>query len=103
MGKNTEGSPVDRSLFVYAGPKPRTREEAILMLADSHEASAKSLKNLTADSIDDLVERIVGGKITDGQLEDAALTFGELARCKASFKATLKNIHHVRIEYPSAT
>lgn len=98
--QNTEGGANDRSLFQYAGPRPRTREEVILMLADSLEATSKSLKTHTNESIDELVERIVADKVAHGQLKDSDLTFGELERCKSSFKATLKSMHHVRIEYP---
>lgn len=90
----------DRHLFQYPGPKPRTREEAILMLADSLEATSKVLKNPDSVSINDLVERIVGDKIAQGQLDDCDLTFSDIGKCKASFKKTLNNIHHVRIEYP---
>ena len=64
------------------------------------EATSKSLKNPSNDSIDELVERIVADKVAHGQLQDSDLTFGELETCKKSFKATLKSIHHVRIEYP---
>ena len=98
--QNTEGGTNDRSQFQYAGPRPRTREEVILMLADSLEATSKSLKNPSNDSIDELVERIIADKVAHGQLQDSDMTFGELEKCKASFKATLKSIHHVRIEYP---
>jgi cyclic-di-AMP phosphodiesterase PgpH len=92
----------ERTKFVYNGPKPTTREETILMLADSLEAAAKSMKMPTSESIDNLVTNIIDSKIKQGQLEQSALTFNELERCKASFKKTLKSIHHVRIEYPSA-
>jgi cyclic-di-AMP phosphodiesterase PgpH len=92
---------IERLKFTYAGPKPKTREETILMLADSLEAAAKSLKSPTSEGIDNLVGKIVDHKISQGQLSDSALTFNELELCKASFKKTLKSIHHVRIEYPS--
>jgi cyclic-di-AMP phosphodiesterase PgpH len=98
--QNTEGGQNDRKEFQYAGPRPRTREEVILMLADSLEATSKSLKSPTNESIDELVERIVADKVAHGQLQDSDMTFNELEKCKASFKATLKSIHHVRIEYP---
>ncbi len=91
----------ERAKFVYKGSKPITREETILMLADSLEAAAKSMKIPTSDSIDSLVSSIIDNKIKQGQLEQSALTFNELERCKESFKKTLKSIHHVRIEYPS--
>ncbi len=91
----------ERAKFMYNGPKPTSREETILMLADSLEAAAKSLKTPTSESIDSLVSSIIDNKIKQGQLEESALTFNELELCKASFKKTLKSIHHVRIEYPS--
>jgi cyclic-di-AMP phosphodiesterase PgpH len=111
--KNTELNPIKTELissnseaielakFTYSGPKPKTREETILMLADSLEAAAKSMKNPTSESIDNLVIKIIDHKISQGQLSESALTFNELDLCKASFKKTLKSIHHVRIEYPS--
>ncbi len=92
---------IERAKFVYNGPKPTTREETILMLADSLEAAAKSMKIPTSDGIDNLVSSIIDNKIKQGQLEQSALTFNELERCKESFKKTLKSIHHVRIEYPT--
>ncbi len=91
----------DKSHFQYPGPKPKTKEESILMLADSLEASSKSLKNPDNKAIDDLVERIISDKISQGQLQNSPLSFDDLEKCKLSFKQTLKNIHHVRIEYPS--
>jgi cyclic-di-AMP phosphodiesterase PgpH len=90
----------DKPLFQYPGPKPKTKEETILMLADSLEASSKSLKNPDADAIDGWVDKIVGDKIREGQLEESQLTFHELELCKNSFKQTLKSIHHVRVAYP---
>ena len=99
---DTEGYANEIALFQYPGPRPHTREQVILMLADSLEATAKSLKNPDNDNIDDLVERIVAEKIAQGQLQDSDLTFNELEKCKASFKTTLKSMHHVRIEYPTA-
>jgi cyclic-di-AMP phosphodiesterase PgpH len=98
--QSTEGGSNDRAQFQYVGPRPRSREEVILMLSDSLEATSKSLKTHTNESIDALVERIVSDKISHGQLQDSELTFNELEKCKVSFKATLKSIHHVRIEYP---
>lgn len=90
----------DESLFRYPGPKPRSKEEGIVMLADSIEASSKSLKNPTGRDIDQLVDKIIEGKITHGQLEDCNLSFKELEVCKDTFKTLLRSIYHVRIEYP---
>ena len=99
--REIKGGEKDKAQFQYPGPKPSTKEQSILMLADSLEATSKILKQPDNRSIDDLVERIVGDKIGQGQLSNSALSFADLEKCKASFKQTLKNIHHVRIEYPT--
>jgi len=91
---------VDESQFRYPGPRPRSKEEAILMMADSIEAACKSLKNPTAEDLDELVDKIISGKITQGQLERSTISFRELEQCKRVFKKTMKSVHHVRIEYP---
>ncbi len=101
--KHIEENPdkeVDEKLFRYPGPKPKTKEEAILMVADSIEAASKSLKNPTEQSINDLVHNIIAGKIGQGQFADSNLSFSELETCKEVFKKLLKSIYHVRIEYP---
>ena len=99
--KEVKGGEKDRTPFQYPGPKPTTKEQSILMLADSLEATSKILKQPDNRSIDELVERIIADKIAQGQLSNSALSFDDLEKCKASFKQTLKNIHHVRIEYPT--
>lgn len=91
---------VDEALFRYPGPKPRSKEETILMMADSIEAACKSLKSPTEAMIDETIEKIVSGKITQGQLQDSRLTFKELEMCKREFKKIMKSVHHTRIEYP---
>jgi putative nucleotidyltransferase with HDIG domain len=91
----------DETLFRYPGPKPWTREQAILMLADSIEAASKSLKNPTGKDIDDLVEKIINYKIGEDQLSDANITFKELKQCEETFKTTLRSMYHIRVEYPT--
>ena len=91
----------DESLFRYPGPKPSTKEQTILMLADSIEAASKSLKSPTGQDIDQLVDKIVDYKISEGQLEESALTFEELHLCTDVFKKLLRSIYHVRVEYPT--
>ena len=91
---------VDESLFRYPGPKPSSKEQSILMLADSLEASSKSLKNPTAEDIDKLADQVIAGKLAAGQMDDSAMTFREFKICTEIFKKTLKNIHHIRVEYP---
>ena len=91
---------VDEHDFQYPGPKPRSKEETILMLADSIEAACKSLKNPTEEGLWSLIDKIISGKITMGQLEHSNMSFKELEECKAVFKQMMKSVHHVRIEYP---
>lgn len=89
--------------FRYPGPKPSTREETILMLADSLEASARSMVNPTEQEIDEQVEKIIAGKIALGQLSESQLSFDELEMCKAVFQSRIRSIHHIRLEYPGDT
>ena len=91
---------VDEAQFRYPGPKPSTKEQAILMLADSIEAASKSLKNPSEEELFSFIDKIAQGKINQGQLDDANLTFKELNECITVFKAILKSVYHVRVEYP---
>jgi putative nucleotidyltransferase with HDIG domain len=91
---------IDESFFTYPGPSPFTKEQTILMMADSIEAASKSLKNPTGDDIGTLVDNIIKGKIANGQFLNSPLSFEELEICKKVFKTTLWSIHHVRIQYP---
>jgi cyclic-di-AMP phosphodiesterase PgpH len=86
--------------FSYSGPCPSSREEAILMIADSLEAASRSLSNPTATDIDNLVDNIIRGKIANAQLFNTNLSFKELETIKVIFKQLLKTIRHARIEYP---
>lgn len=98
--KENPGKEFDETLFRYPGPRPSTKEQTILMIADSLEAASKSLKSPNEQDIDELVEKIIAFKITNGQLENSEMTFAELETCKAEFKKLLKSIYHIRIEYP---
>jgi putative nucleotidyltransferase with HDIG domain len=93
-------SEIDESLFRYPGPRPQTKEQTIMMMADSIEAACKSLKNPTVEDLDGLIEKIIAGKIQHGQLEESNLTFQELETCKEVFKQLMRSVYHVRIEYP---
>lgn len=90
----------DETLFVYPGPLPKSKEETILMMADSVEAACKSLKNPTEKNLMDLIDKVIEGKITHGQLEESEMNFKELEACRQVFKQVMKSVHHVRIEYP---
>ncbi len=91
---------VDDSKFSYPGPKPFTKEMAILMMADSVEAASRSLKTVDHDSISSLVEQIIDSQFEEGQFNDSPITLVEINRIKEIFKKRLSNIYHVRIEYP---
>lgn len=90
---------LDDSLFTYPGPKPFSKETAILMMADASEASARSLKNPTSDNLDDLIESVINKQISSEQFVNADITFKEITQLKKLFKNKLVNIHHARIEY----
>lgn len=91
---------IDEQLFRYPGPKPVSKEETILMLADSIEAACKSLKEPSEDKLNELIDKIISGKIQHGQLEESTMTFQELVLVKSILKKVMKSVHHVRIEYP---
>jgi putative nucleotidyltransferase with HDIG domain len=86
--------------FAYPGPKPFSKETAVVMMADAVEASSRSLDNYTEESISELVERILYIQEQDGQYAGAPLTFKNISDIKDVFKKRLSNIYHVRIAYP---
>ena len=86
--------------FSYPGPKPFSKETAVIMMADAVEASSRSLIKHTEESISELVERIVYLQEQDGQFSDIPITFKDISDIKSAFKKRLSNIHHVRIAYP---
>lgn len=91
---------VDESKFTYPGPNPYTKEQAILMMADSVEAASRSLPEYTEESISNLVDRIIDGQVTDGNFRDCPITFRDIAIAKNVFKERLKTVYHTRISYP---
>lgn len=97
--KNSPEKFVDENIFRYPGPIPFSKETGVLMLADSVEAASRSLKNPDAQSIDDLVERIINYKLEQNQLDDCDLTLKDLETIKLIFKTMLMSIYHVRIDY----
>jgi cyclic-di-AMP phosphodiesterase PgpH len=86
--------------FSYPGPKPFSKETAIVMMADAVEASSRSLARYTEENISDLVDKIILGQEQDGQYSDAPLTFKDISDVKNTFKKRLSNIYHIRIAYP---
>ncbi len=94
------GNVFAESNFHYPGPIPFSKETAILMMCDSVEAASKSIKEPSSQAFDDLVEKIVNKQMDDGQFMNADITFKELQTIKKVLKKKLKNIYHLRIEYP---
>jgi len=91
---------IHADLFRYPGPKPFSKETAILMMCDSVEAASKSLKNPTSTKIDAFVENIINKQIEEEQFLNANITFKEIESIKKVLKHKLANIYHLRIEYP---
>jgi putative nucleotidyltransferase with HDIG domain len=91
---------VNERPFRHAGPKPQSREAAILMLADSVEASVRSLKQPDEAQIRAMVDRITKERLEDGQFDECDLTLRDLGRIREAFVAQLLGMYHRRIEYP---
>jgi hypothetical protein len=98
--ENDRTETVTEEEFRYEGPKPRTREAAIVMLADSGEAAVRSLQNPTQGRVEGLVRKIIKDKLNDGQLEECDLTFRDLNVIATAFVRVLSGIFHNRVEYP---
>ena len=98
--KNSPEKFIDENIFRYPGPIPFSKETGVLMLADSVEAASRSLKNPDAQSISDLVERIIDYKLEQNQLDNCDLTLKDLETIKLIFKTMLMSIYHVRVDYP---
>jgi putative nucleotidyltransferase with HDIG domain len=94
------GEKIDESRFRYDGPRPRTRETGIVLLADSIEAASAAVRPNTAEDIDTLVNKIIDDHLRDGQLDDSGLTLGDIRTLRDSFINTLKGRFHVRVRYP---
>lgn len=93
-------SEVDESDFRYPGPKPETKETAIVCICDSVEPAVRSLPDPTPEKIDSIVSSIISGKISDGQLDNSPLTLKELKTIQHTICDSLKGIFHSRIQYP---
>jgi putative nucleotidyltransferase with HDIG domain len=90
----------DLKVFNYPGPKPFSRETAVVMMADSVEAASRALKNITLETINELVETIINYQQIEEQFNEADITFKDISIIKEVFKKKLQNIYHARIEYP---
>ncbi|MCX7642726.1 MAG: HDIG domain-containing protein [Armatimonadetes bacterium] len=90
----------EENRYRYKGPKPRTKESAIIMLADSVEAAVRALSNSDLKAIEQVIEEVIASKLEDGQLEESPLSFRDLTEIKRAFLDTFRSIYHQRIEYP---
>lgn len=90
----------DEIEYRYPGPKPQTREAAILMICDAVESAARALSDPTPARLEALVQTIVNKRLLDGQFEDCEITLRDLSRIAESVARTLSGIHHTRIDYP---
>ena len=91
---------IDESVFSYAGPNPFTREQAILMMADTVEAASRSLTEYTEENISNLVNTLIDGQVSDGFYTDCPITFHDINVAKQVLTERLKVIYHTRISYP---
>ena len=93
--------PVDDLLFTYPGPNPFTREQAILMMADTVEAASRSMNEYTEQAIRDLVNRLIDTQVSEGYFKECPITFRDIQYAKTVLIEKLKTIYHTRISYPS--
>ncbi len=98
--KKLYGDDVDISAFRYEGPRPLTKEAAVVMLADTIEAATRTLPNPSPEKMEQLIRKLVRDKMNDGQLNDSSLTFSDLERICSAFSTVLTGVFHERIEYP---
>ncbi len=98
--QNSEDEEIDDSQFTYPGPKPFSKEMAVLMMADSVEAASRSYSNVNEKVINNLVDTIIDAQLKDGQFENVDVTFRDITIIKGIFKKKLQNFYHARIKYP---
>ncbi len=93
--------PIDQSLYCYPGPKPQSRETALVMIADVVEASSRAMQNPTPAKLQALVQAVINGVFSDGQLDECDLTLRDLNQIGKAFFQVLGGIYHSRPEYPA--
>ncbi len=100
---DAESAVPDDFEYRYPGPRPRTREAAILMIADASESAARSIGEPTPAKIESLVREIANRRLRDGQFDDCELTLKDLAAIVESISRSLISMHHARVQYPGPT
>lgn len=96
------GGAVNENTFRYPGPKPQSKETALLMLADGCEATVRSARPTSLEEIDAIVRKVIADRVSQGQLDECGLTLQDLDKVRASFVTTLKGTFHPRLKYPEA-
>ncbi|MBQ0128172.1 MAG: HDIG domain-containing protein [Bacteroidales bacterium] len=94
------GNPADEPAFLYSGEKPRTKEQIILMLCDSIEAASRTLQDYSPEATSAFVDKIIEGKRSEGQFDDADISIKDLRTISSTIKSFLAQVHHERISYP---
>jgi membrane-associated HD superfamily phosphohydrolase len=97
---NPDGGGVQENAFRYPGPKPQTKEAAVLMLADAVESASRALNQTTPSRIENLVEEIAMKRLLDGQFDECGLTLKELRLIEDSLVKSLTAVYHGRVKYP---
>lgn len=99
--KENPDEEVDKSDFIYPGPRPFSKETAVVMMADSVEAASRSLRKPDDKTISQLVDKIIDTQVSEKQFDNADITFKDITKVKSILKRMLLNIYHVRVAYPS--
>ena len=86
--------------YKYPGPKPQTKETAIIMLADGCESAVRAIENPDAVKVENVIDNIINSRIKDGQLDESPITFSDISKIKEAFISILLGQHHRRIRYP---
>lgn len=97
---NHPNEEIDDLLFTYPGPNPFTKEQAILMMADTVEAASRSLPDYTEKTIRELVNKLIDTQVAEGYFKECPITFRDIAYAKTVLIEKLKTIYHTRISYP---
>ena len=98
----TSDSTLDESVFRYPGPRPTSKETGILMLTDTVEAASRTMKDMTGEKLEKLVDHLISQRVASGQLDDTGLTLRDISLIKEVLLKQLIGIHHTRISYPDA-
>jgi hypothetical protein len=91
---------IDPTAFQYPGPRPQSRETAIVMLADSTEAVVRANSDRSPEHIRQLVDEVIAERVSEGQLDESDLTLRDLRTIAESFKSTMRAVYHPRVQYP---